>query len=160
MTVRRAIAGGETVGGKFFKGGQFIGVKWLQAESGNLKQLDKKIEQAAERGIYESIRHAAYSIRKDIMLSIKKSPNPSEPGKPVATRGKKGASVKNSIFAAIEKDNAIIGPRHSFVGDSMYFHEFGKKRGKINFPARPTSGPGLERNLDRFAGSFRGSIGQ
>ena len=160
MATRRAVAGGETVAGKFFKGGQFIGAKWLEAESSNLKQMNKVIEKAAERGIYENIRQAAFSIRKDIMLSIKKSPNPSEPGKPVATRGKKGASVKNSIFAAISNDSALIGPRHSFVGDSMYFHEFGKKRGRIDFPARPTSGPGLERNMDRFAKSFRGSIGQ
>lgn len=157
---RRAAAGGETVGGRFFKGGQFIGAKFLAQESDSLKQMDKKIEKAAERGIFESIRHAAFAIRKDIRALIKKSPDPSEPGKPVATRGKKGASVKNSIFAAVTKDSALIGPRHSFVGEAMFFHEFGKKRGYIKFPARPTSGPGLERNLDRFAGSFRGSIGE
>ncbi len=159
MTARRAKAGGETVGGRFFKGGQFVGVKWLPAESSSLKQVDKVVEKAVERAAYENIRQAAFSIRKDIMLSIKKSPNPSEPGNPVTTRGKKGASVKNSIFAAFDDDIALVGPRYSFVGDSMYFHEFGKKRGRIDFPTRPTSGPGLERNMDRFAGSFRGSIG-
>jgi phage gpG-like protein len=155
---RRAAAGGETVGGRFFKGGQFIGVKYLPQESSSIKQMDKVIEKAAERGAYENIRQAAFSIRKTIRESIKKSSGPSDAGKPVATRGKRG-NVKNSIFAAIEKDTAIIGPKYSFVGDSMYFHEFGKKRGRITFPARPTSGPGLTANLDRFAGSFRGSIG-
>jgi hypothetical protein len=156
--VRRAAAGGETVGGRFFKGGQFIGVKYLPQESSSIKQMDKVIEKAAERAAYENIRQAAFSIRKYIRESIKKSAEPAEPGKPVATRGKRG-NVKNSIFAAIEKDTALIGPRFSFVGDAMYFHEFGKKRKSSPYPARPTSGPGLEANKDRFAGSFRGSIG-
>jgi hypothetical protein len=160
MTARRAIAGGEMVNGRFFKGGQFIGVKWLQAESSKLKQMDKKIEDAAERGIYKNIRQAAFSIRKHAMKSIKTSKNPSEPGKPVATRGKKGVGVRNSIFAAIGEHDAIIGPRYSFVGDSMHYHEFGKKRGYIKFPARPTMAPGLQANLDRFAEGFRGSIGE
>ena len=119
----------------------------------------KPVEKAADRGIYTSIRHAALSIRKYIRESIKKSPDASEPGEPVSTRGKRG-NVKNSIFAAVEKDNAIIGPRYSFVGDAMEAHEFGGRRKENTYEARPTSGPGLLANTDRFAESFRGSIGE
>lgn len=118
-----------------------------------------KAEKAADRGIYSSIRHAALSIRKYIRESIKKSPEASEPGEPVATRGKRG-NVRNAIFAAIETDNAVIGPRYSFVGDAMEAHEFGGRRKENTYEARPTSGPGLENNTDRFAGSFAGSIGE
>ena len=118
-----------------------------------------KVEKAADRGIYSSIRHAALSIRKYIRESIKKSPEASEPGEPVATRGKRG-NVRNAIFAAIETDNAIIGPRYSFVGDAMEAHEFGGRRKENTYEARPTSGPGLLANTDRFAESFRGSIGE
>ena len=117
------------------------------------------VEKAADRGIYTSIRHAAFSIRKYIRESIRKSPDASEPGEPVSTRGKRG-NVKNAIFAAIEKDNAIIGPRFSFVGDAMEVHEFGGTRKGDRYEARPTSGPGLLANTDRFAESFRGSIGE
>jgi len=119
----------------------------------------KPVEKAADRGIYSSIRHAAFSIRKYIRESIKKSPDASEPGEPVATRGKRG-NVRNAIFAAIEQDNAIIGPRYSFVGDAMTVHEFGGERKGDRYEARPTSGPGLLANTDRFAESFRGSIGE
>lgn len=118
-----------------------------------------KVNQATDRAVYKNVRHAAFSIRKYIRESIKKSPQASQPGDPVATRGKRG-NVKNSIFAAAEADSAIIGPRHSFVGDAMEAHEFGKRRGENAYEARPTSGPALEANMDRFAGSFRGSIGE
>jgi hypothetical protein len=119
----------------------------------------EKVDKAAERSIYKNIRNAAFSIRKSIRESIKKSPDPSAPGQPVATRGRRG-NVKNSIFVAADDDNAIIGPRYSFVGDAMEAHEFGKSRGVHKYDARPTSGPGLTRNTDRFADSFAGSIGE
>ena len=119
----------------------------------------KPVEQAADRAIYRSIKHAAFSIRKYIRESIKKSTDASAPGQPVATRGRKG-NVKNSIFAAIEPANAIIGPRFSFVADAMEAHEFGGTRHGRDYPERPTSGPGLTANQDRFAQSFAGSIGE
>ena len=119
----------------------------------------QKVEKAASKAIIQNIRHAAFAIRKSIRESIKKSPDAAEPGQPVATRGRKG-NVKNAIFAAVEGDTAIIGPRYSFVGDAMEAHEFGKTRGEDKYPARPTSGPGLDANVDRFAGSFAGSIGE
>jgi phage gpG-like protein len=117
------------------------------------------VRQAADRAIYKNIRNAAFSIRKYIRESIKKSPTAAEPGKPVATRGRRG-NVKNSIFVAADDTTAIIGPRYSFVGDAMEAHEFGKRRGANTYEARPTSRPGLEANTDRFAGLFRGSIGE
>jgi len=122
-------------------------------------QRFEAVDKAKERSIYKNIRQAAFSIRKYIRNSIVKSAGPSSPGQPVATRGKRG-NVKNSIFVAAEDDMAIIGPRHSFVGDAMEAHEFGKRRGDQTYRARPTSGPGLEANTDRFAGAFRGSIGE
>jgi hypothetical protein len=118
-----------------------------------------KITKAASRSVITNIRHAAFSIRKSIRNSIGKSNKSSSPGSPVNTRGGKG-NVKNSIFAAVEPDNAIIGPRFSFVGDVMEAHEFGKSRYGRTYPKRPTSGPGLLANTDRFAESFRGSIGE
>jgi len=119
----------------------------------------EKIQKEADKATFKSIGHAAFSIRKTIRESIVKSADPSAPGKPVATRGKRG-NVKNSIFVYADEDGAIIGPRASFVGDAMEAHEFGRSRGGRNYEARPTSGPGLEKNLDRFAQEFAGSIGE
>jgi len=127
--------------------------------TGKTEQRIDAVDKAADRSIYKNIRQAAFSIRKYIRNSIVKSPNASEPGQPVATRGRRG-NVKNSIFVHAEENEAIIGPRFSFVGDAMEAHEFGKRRGEQKYEARPTSGPGLEANTDRFAGAFRGSIGE
>jgi hypothetical protein len=117
------------------------------------------VEKATDRAIYKNIRNAAFSIRKYIRESIKKSTDASDPGQPVATRGRRG-NVKNSIFAAIDGETAIIGPRYSMVGDVMEAHEFGGARYGKDYPERPTSGPGLTANQDRFAQSFAGSIGE
>lgn len=119
----------------------------------------QRVEKAVDRSVYTNIRHAALSIRKYIRESIKKSADPSAPGQPVATRGRRG-NVRNAVFAAVEQDNAIIGPRFSFVGDAMEAHEFGGTRYGIDYPERPTSGPGLTANQDRFAQSFAGSVGE
>lgn len=119
----------------------------------------EKIRTAADRAVYKNVRHAAFSIRKTIRESIKKRKNPSAVGSPVATRGKRG-NVKNAIFVAADDDTAIIGPRFSFVGEAMRFHEFGRRRGYRRYPARPTSGPALTANTDRFANSFAGSVGE
>lgn len=118
-----------------------------------------RVNQAADRAVYKNIRNAAFSIRKYIRESIKKSPEASAPGEPVSTRGKRG-NVKNSIFVSADDNTALIGPRYSFVGDAMEAHEFGKTRKGTKYEARPTSGPGLEANTDRFADMFRGSIGE
>lgn len=159
MTVRRAKAGGETVGGKFFKGGQFIGAEWLARENGGLQQFGEKIQAATNRAVYNNIRQAAFSIRKYIRESIKESNEPGRPGKPVTTR-KRAGNVRDSIWVAAEQYSAIIGPRYSFVADTMQTHEFGGTRYGRRYPARPTSGPALEANADRFGGLFRGSIGE
>jgi len=123
------------------------------------KPETKNVEKAADKAIYRNIRHAAFSLRKAIRESIKKSPDPASPGQPVTTRGRRG-NVRNSIFAAIEEDSAVVGPRYSMVGDVMAAHEFEQTRYGDRYQARPTAGPPLEANLDRFADSFAGSIGE
>lgn len=127
----------------------------------NVQILPKfeRVARAASRAVYANVSHAALSIRKTIRESIKRSGTAARPGTPVATRGKRG-NVKNAYFADIQPDHAIIGPRYSFVGDVMEAHEFGKSRKANTYPARPTAGPGLLANTDRFAESFRGSIGE
>jgi len=58
-----------------------------------------------------------------------------------------------------ESDTAVIGPRESVVGTSGEAHEFGGDYKGQDFPERPFMGPALDKNIDRFASSFAGSIG-
>jgi hypothetical protein len=117
------------------------------------------VHEAANIAAKAAIQYAAYRIRKHIRESIKKSPAASQPGQPVATRGSRG-NVKNAIYAAIGNNEAVIGPRYSFVEDVMRFHEFGLPRFGKRYAKRPTMAPALKSNLDFFAESFRGSIGE
>lgn len=117
-----------------------------------------EIEIAEERARAENFRHAAGSIRKDAQASIIPDPlgKPSPAGQPVATRR---GLVKRSIVYAADKFGAVIGPTANLVGQSMVAHEFGGEYKGERYPKRETMGPALERQTNRFAGSWRGSIG-
>lgn len=113
---------------------------------------------AEERARIENFGHAAAAIRKDAIASIMPDPlgKSSPPGKPVATRR---GQVKRAILYSADKFGAVIGPTARVVGTSMSAHEFGGDYKGERYPKRATMGPALERQTDRFAGSWRGSIG-
>lgn len=137
----------------------------------------KNVVQAAEKAAYRNFGHASASIRKDAQASIKPAPKEqrtrakkrggkivrrathaaSPPGQPPFT---KRGQLKRSITFSADKESAVIGPRHSVMDIGAAAHEHGGTRGGATFPARPFMYPALERNLSRFAESWRHSIGQ
>lgn len=125
----------------------------------NIRPEFKRVEKAADEATYRNIRHAAFSISKRAKSSIKKRKRPSDPGSPPSTKGRGRKNIRGAIFVAATRDEGIIGPRASFVGDVGEAHEFGKKRKGDSYPERSFMGPALLANLDRFAASWRGSIG-
>ena len=117
-----------------------------------------KVVQAVDKASYRNLGHAAASIRKDAVESIKRGPGPSAEGSPPHTR--RGQIRRAIRFAVEDKYTAVVGPRQSVVGQSAEPHEHGGPyKGQI-YPARPTMGPAMERNLDRFANSWTGSVRQ
>lgn len=68
--------------------------------------------------------------------------------------------MRRALRFAVSKEGAIIGPRASVVGEAGQAHEFGGEFRGGEFPARPFMAPALENNLDRFAGTWSGSIGE
>jgi len=148
---RRAKKGGETVGG------QFIGAEFIALEGG----IDiQKVVKAVDKAKFENIRHAAFSISKSAKASIKKSPNASAPGTPPKTRARGGKNLRGAIFTNVQKDEAVIGPRFSFVGESGEAHEFGKEYEGDSFAIRSFMEPALMDALPRFAKDWQGSVGQ
>lgn len=119
-----------------------------------------RVEKAAEKAAFENLRHAAFSIAKTAKGSIKKSKEPADPGEPPHTRGQGGQNIRGAIFTAATKEDAIIGPRGSRVGDVGEAHEFGKSRKGDTFEERAFMGPALEAQVDRFASDWRGTIGE
>lgn len=125
----------------------------------------------ANRAAFKNVSHAAATIRKDVLQSIRMSDEPSRPGTPPNTRlrfTRKGKVRKGAIQAAVvyaadrsgDDPFAMIGPRHSVLGEAGAAHEFGGMFRGDDYPERPFMGPALDRNLDRFGESFRGSIGE
>lgn len=119
-----------------------------------------KVVKAADRATYENIRHAAFSIGKAARGSIDKSPEASLPGEPPHTRGGQ-AGIKRAIRVGMEdKDSAVVGTMHSAFGPAGEVLEHGGERFDTHIEARSFMTPALEANLDRFAGSFGGSVGE
>lgn len=139
-----------------------------------VEEKTKAVEQAVEKASYRNFRHAAASIRKHAMESIKeankvqgrnkrgrftskKSYKASPPGTPPYTRGKR-KKLKKGILYQADAFGAIIGPSRRITGTSGVPHEFGGAYKGSKFPQRPFMSPALRANLSRFAGSWRNSV--
>jgi hypothetical protein len=163
---RRAKAGGESVGGKHFKGGQFISAEYIAKEQRGFAGIVSgainvaKIQKAVEKANFQNINHAAFSISKLAKSKIKKRKSPNAPGQPPTTRSRQGKNLRAAIYVARGRESALIGPRASFIGKSGAAHEFGRSFQGDSFDERPYMGPALEESLPRIAGQWEGSVGE
>jgi phage gpG-like protein len=131
----------------------------------NFGRLLKEVKQAG----FRNLNHAAARIRKDAVESIQPGDGPSAPGTPPHThtqrltrKGKtRAGQLPRSIVFHVDKakEEAVIGPRYSMVGEAGAAHEFGGQFRGDNYPERPFMGPALDKNLDNFASDWAGSIG-
>lgn len=119
----------------------------------------RRVEQATEKAAFKNLRHAAARISKDAKASIDKDSEPSAPGDPPHTRGRGGHNLKGAIRFDATKDDAVIGPIASYVGEAGHAHEFGVEFRGTMYPERPFMEPALANNVDRFARDWAGSIG-
>lgn len=137
-------------------------------KSFKFEDTTKRVADAAEKATFRNVGHAAAAIRKDAVKSIVQADGPSSPGSPPHTHTQKttksGKTRKGNLQRAIaydaNKDSAVIGPRESVVGLAGAAHEFGETFHGDDFDERSYMGPALDRNLDRFASSWQGSIGE
>lgn len=116
-----------------------------------------RVKKAADKATFKNLGHASASIRKDAVGTIERSPEPSPAGTPPHTRR---GQAKRAVRFAVDKDSAVIGFAASVVGEAMSGHEHGDEYKGDEFPERPTMGPALERNQQRFASDWAGSIGE
>jgi hypothetical protein len=118
-----------------------------------------RVKAAADRAAFRNLGHAAASLRKAAIESIETSDEPSAPGQPPHTRsGHLPRAIRFDVDRA--KQEAVIGPQASVVGESGAAHELGEEFHGQDFPERPYMFPALEDNLDRFASDWAGSIGE
>jgi len=119
----------------------------------DVQKVLRKVRQANIR----SLGHAGGTIRKVARHSIRRSPNPSAPGKPPHTR--KG-QLRRSILYAVDKSkqSVVIGPSVALVGTSATAHEFGGRYRKERYPRRPFMGPALEQTRAKLPKHWAGSV--
>lgn len=124
-----------------------------------IRTLDrtKRVKDAADKAAFRNFGHAAASIRKDAAASIEVSPEPSPRGTPPHTRRR---LLPRAMRYAVDKLGAVIGPMASVAGQVGSAHEFGGRYKGQDYPEREFMFPALERGVPRFAGQWRGSIGE
>ncbi len=116
-----------------------------------------KVLRKVRRANIESLGHSGATIRLTAKRSIRKSPNPAEPGKPPKTRQ---GQLRSAIRFAVEKNRqrVVIGPDHRIVGQSARAHEFGGRYKRQRYPKRPFMGPALTKTKDRLPKHWAGLV--
>lgn len=134
---------------------------------------------------FKNLGHASSAIRKDAIASIKPGPTrqetlpsgrvvtrkvPSRPGTPphthtagVTKKGKpKAGFLPRAIVFVVDKakQEAVIGPRASIIGESGGAHELGGEFRGQDYPERAYMYPALQRNLSRFGSGMAASLGE
>jgi len=123
-----------------------------------LEDFFPKVKTEVDKANFRSLGHAAASLRKAEVQSIETSDEPSEPGQPPhSRRGQLRRAIRFDVDRA--KQEAVIGPRASIVGDAAAAHEFGEEFRGQDYPERPFAKPALEKSLGRLASNWAGSIG-
>ena len=118
----------------------------------------RRVRKAADDAQFSNLGHAAARIRKDMAASVERAPGASDVGQPIHTH--RGSIARRAIRFAVDDESAVIGFRHSMVGESIAAHEHGERYKGTMFPQRPTAAPALDKNLDRFAADWAGTIGE
>ncbi len=117
-----------------------------------------RVARAAERATFRNLGHASARISKDAKASIVTDDDPAAVGQPPHTKNAAGHNLRGAIRYDANKEDAVIGPIASFVGEAGRAHELGDEHRGQDFPERPFMLPALEKNLDRFAKDWKGSI--
>lgn len=123
-----------------------------------IKTRVDRVRRAAKDAARNSFSRTAFLIRQTMVESIERAEGPSAPGEPPHTH--RGNYFRRAMRYAVDKDGAVIGPMYSAVGDVGKAHEFGGLFRGEYFEKRPTAKPALDANLDVFANSWSGSIGE
>ena len=122
----------------------------------------KPVLDAAKKATFRSLQHAAASIRKAEIASIKPEAGPAPAGQPPHThtgKGKRKGVLPRAIAFSVDGDTAVIGPRESVAGDVGHGLEDGGEFRGENLPARPFAAPALAAAVPRLGSEWVGAIG-
>lgn len=123
-----------------------------------IKNEVSRVQRAANDAARRNVTRTAFLIFQTARASVVRAAGPSAPGQPPHTH--RGNWLRRAIRYASERVSAVIGTAHSILGEAGSPHEHGGDfRGQV-FPQRSFMAPALDKNLDVFANSWSGSIGE
>lgn len=112
---------------------------------------------AVNKGNYNSLNHAAASLRRAAIEGIEKLPGPSAVGTPIHTR--KGlARVAIAYDVSVVQGDAVIGTQFSRFRTVGEAHEKGIRFRGRNYPPRPFMLPALLQSLPRLTEHWSGAV--
>lgn len=117
-----------------------------------------RVRRAAKDAARRSFSRTAFLIRQTMVESIERAEGPSPVGEPPHTH--RGNLFRRAIRYKADKEGAVIGTAARIAGDVGAAHEHGGLFRGEYFAKRPFAKPALDANLDLFAGSWSGSIGE
>jgi hypothetical protein len=130
----------------------------IGAKVKTVDQFDK-VAKAEKEASFKNLGHAAGGVRLIARRSIRTSDEPSQPGTPPHTSGRK--RLRNAILFAVEKQlgRATIGPSEEIAGQSGGAMEHGGLYRGTFYPVRPFMGPALVKAAPRMPEQWANSIG-
>jgi len=125
-----------------------------------IEDQTKRVKDAADQATFRNLGHGAARISKDVKESLVTAEGPSPAGSPPHTH--KGAYLRRAVRYANDKEaqSAVTGPLASIVGEAGAAHEFGEEFHGQDYPERPFMAPALDKNVDRLAPDWQGTIGE
>ncbi len=123
-----------------------------------IKDRVDRVRRAARDAKSGSLNRVSFLIRQTMVEFVERAEGPSAPGESPHTHV--GNYLKRAPRYAVDKDSAVIGFASSVVDDVGAAHEHGGLFRGEYFEKRPTAKPALDANLDVFANSWSGSIGE
>jgi hypothetical protein len=121
----------------------------------SMKLEPKRLTTAVKDAKFRGVQNALAFIYTVMRRSVKRRKGPSKPGSTLHTQT---GALKNAFaldFDNQEKDAGVVGAKASIAGPILGAHEIGGKfRGQV-YPARPTSGPALQKALPRIPEGFK-----
>ena len=125
----------------------------------SVKLHPERVTKAVDKAAFKNMGHAAARVRKDAQASIERATGASEPGTPPHTH--RGTYLKRAIRFAYDKQKqeAVVGTLASIIGEAGSPHEHGGEYKGGTFPKRAFMFPAMEKNHDRMAGDWAGSVG-
>jgi len=117
-----------------------------------------RVRKAADKCVPHVFNRLGADFEDEVRDSIEVSDKPSDAGSPPHSRDRGRKSLRKSFQHATGKDDVVVGPAASVIGQVGGAHEGGGMFRGQKYKPRPFMRPALDRFVGRIPRAFAGSI--